>query len=34
VNEFTLILSNEQMTKINIVHLDELNNFVVKNFFI
>jgi hypothetical protein len=32
VNKFTFILSNEQMTKINNVHLDELNNFKVEIF--
>jgi hypothetical protein len=34
VNKFTFILSNEEMTKIKIMHLDELYNFVVENIFI
>jgi hypothetical protein len=34
VNKYTFILSNEEMYKIRIVHLDELYNFVVKNIFI
>jgi hypothetical protein len=34
VNKFTFILSNKEMSKTRIVHLDELYNFVVKNIFI
>jgi hypothetical protein len=34
VNKFIFILSNEEMSKTRIVHLDELYNFVVENIFI
>jgi hypothetical protein len=34
VNKFIFTLSYEEMTKIKIIHLDELYNFVVKIFFI
>jgi hypothetical protein len=34
MNKFTFILSYEEMTKIKIIHLDELYKFVVENFFI
>jgi len=34
VNKFTFTLSYEEKTKTNIVHLDELYNFIVENFFI
>jgi hypothetical protein len=34
VNKFIFILSNKEMTKTKIVHLDELYNFVVENIFI
>lgn len=29
----TSVLSNEEMTKIKVVHLQKLYNFVVQNFF-
>jgi hypothetical protein len=34
VNKFIFIFSNEEMSKIRIVHLDELYNFEVENIFI
>ena len=34
MNKFIFTLSYEEKTKTNIVHLDELYNFVVENFFI
>jgi hypothetical protein len=34
VNNITIVLSNEEMTKIKVVDLAKLYNFVVKNFFI
>ena len=34
MNKFTFTLSYEEKIKTNIVHLDELYNFVVQNFFI
>jgi hypothetical protein len=34
VNKFIFTLSYEEMTKIKIIHLDELYKFVVKIFFI
>jgi hypothetical protein len=34
MNKFTFTLSYEEMTKTKIIHLDELYNFVVENFFI
>ena len=34
VNKFVLALSNKEMIKINIVDLEKLYNFVVKNFLI
>jgi hypothetical protein len=34
MNNFTFILSYEEMTKIKIVYLDELHNFIVQNLFI
>jgi hypothetical protein len=34
VNNVTIALSNEEMTKIKIVDLVKLYNFVVENFFI
>jgi hypothetical protein len=33
VNNVTITLSNEEMTKIKVVHLDELYHFVVDDFF-
>ena len=33
VNNVTIALSNEEMTKIKVVHLEKLYNFVVENFF-
>jgi hypothetical protein len=34
VNNVTIALLNEEMTKINVVDLTKLYNFVVENFFI
>ena len=34
MNKFILTLSNKEMTKINIVDLEKLYNFVVENFLI
>jgi hypothetical protein len=34
MNKFTFDLSYEEMTKTEIMHLDELCNFVVENLFI
>ena len=34
VNNITITLSDEQMTKIKVVDLDQFYNFVVDDFFI
>jgi hypothetical protein len=34
VNNVTIALSNEEMTKTKVVDLEKLYNFVVENFFI
>jgi len=34
VNNVTITFSDEQVTKIKVVHLDELYNFHVHDFFI
>jgi hypothetical protein len=33
VNNVTITLSNEQMTKIKVIDLDDFYNFVVNDFF-
>jgi hypothetical protein len=33
MNNVTIVLSDEQMTKIKVVDLDELYNFYVRDFF-
>jgi len=34
VNTFTIIYSDEEMTKIKVVDVDEFYNFIVNDFFI
>ena len=34
VNNVTIALSNEEMTKIKVVHLEKLYNFAVEHFLI
>ena len=34
MNKFIFTLSNEEMTKINVVDLEKLYKFVIENFFI
>ena len=34
VNNITVALSNEEITKIKVIDLEKLYNFVVENFFI